>query len=101
MNVLQLSPLVKKVPAPKNELLHAFFRDDSLAKTKGEPIAMWLVRYHEQLVKLNRVGVDIVTALPDAGWQALNMAGLTGFLMTPSHWTRFLRNLIVCLLPCT
>ena len=28
--------------------------------------------------KLNRVGMDIVTALPDvAGWQALNLAGLT------------------------
>ena len=25
MNVLQLSPLVKKLPARKNELLHAFF----------------------------------------------------------------------------
>ena len=78
MSVLQASPLVKKLPARENELLHAFFRDDSLAKTKGEPTAMWLVRYHEQLGKLNRVGVDIVTALPDvAGWQALNLAGLT------------------------
>ena len=75
MNVLQLSPLVKKLPACKNELLHAFFRDDSLARTKGEPIAMWLVRYNEQLSKLNRVGIDIVTALLDvAGWQALNLA---------------------------
>ena len=57
MNVLQTSPLVKKLPARKNEFLHAFFRDDSVARTKGEPIAMWLVRY--------RVGIDIVTALPD------------------------------------
>ena len=33
----------------------------------------WLVRYNEQLGKLNRVGLDIVTSLPDvAGWQALN-----------------------------
>ena len=78
MNVLQLSPLVKKLPAWKSELQQAFFRDDSLARTKGEPIAMWLVRYCEQLGKLNRVGVDIVTALPDfAGWQALHLAGLT------------------------
>ena len=39
---------------------------------------MWLVRYSEQLGKLNRVGLDIVTSLPDvAGWQALNLAGLT------------------------
>ena len=39
---------------------------------------MWLVRYNEQLGKLNRVGLDIVTSLPDvAGWQALNLAGLT------------------------
>ena len=53
-------------------------RDDSLARTKGEQIAMWLVRSNEQLGKLNRVGLDIVTALPDvAGWQALNLAGLT------------------------
>ena len=43
MDVLQTSPLVNKLPARKNELLHAFFRDDSLARTKGEPIAMWLV----------------------------------------------------------
>ena len=78
MNVLQSSPLVKKLPARKNELLHAFFRDDSLARTKGEAIAMWLVRYNEQLGRLNRVGLDIVTSLPDvAGWQALNLAGLT------------------------
>ena len=78
MSMLQTSPLVKKLPARKNELLHAFFRDDSLARTKGEPIAIWLVRYNEQLDKLNRVGLDIVTSLPDvAGWQALNMAGLT------------------------
>ena len=39
---------------------------------------MWLVRYNEQLGKLNRVGLDIVTSLPDvAGWQALNLAGFT------------------------
>ena len=76
MNVLQSSPLVKKLPARKNELLHAFFRDDSLARTNGEPIAMWPVRYNEQLGKLNRVGLDVVTSLPDvAGWQA--SAGLT------------------------
>ena len=61
MNVLHMSPLVKKLPARKNELLHAFFfRDDSLARTKGEPIAMWLVRFNEQLGKLNRVGIDTV-----------------------------------------
>ena len=78
VGVLQLSPLVKKLPARKNELLHAFFRDDSLARTTGEPIAMRLVRYNEQLGKLNRVGLDIVTSLPDvADWQALNLAGLT------------------------
>ena len=78
MSVLQTSPLVKKLPARKNELLHAFFRDDSLARTKGEPIAMWLVRYNEQRGKLNRVGLYIVTSLPDvAGWQALNLVGLT------------------------
>ena len=78
MNVLQMFPLVKKHPARKNELLHAFFRDDSLARMKGEPIAMWLVRYNGQLGKMNRVGIDIVTSLPDvAGWQALNLAGLT------------------------
>ena len=78
MRVLQTSPLVKKLPARKNELLHAFFCDDSLARTKGEPIAMWLVRDNEQLGKLKRVGLDIVTSLPDvAGWQALNLAGLT------------------------
>ena len=53
MNVLQMSPLVRKLPASKNELLHAFFRDDSLAKTNGEPIALWLVRYFELLGKLN------------------------------------------------
>ena len=36
-----------------------FFRDDSVARTKGEPIAMF-------------------TFLPDvAGWQASNPAGLT------------------------
>ena len=47
MNVLQLFPLVRKLPARKNELLHAFFRDDSLARTKGESIAMWRVRYNK------------------------------------------------------
>ena len=40
MNEMLSSPLVKKLPARKNELLHAFFRDDSLARTKSEPIAM-------------------------------------------------------------
>ena len=36
------------------------------------------MRYNEQLGKLNRVGIDIVTSPPDvAGWQALNLAGLT------------------------
>ena len=40
-----------------------FSRDDSLARTKGEPIAMWLVRFNEQLGKLNLVGIDIVTSL--------------------------------------
>ena len=98
MNMLQTSLLVKKLLARKHELLHAFFRDDSLARLKGEPIAMWLVRFYEQLGKLNRVGVDIVTALADvAGWQALNLAGLTedriepvwcpGSPMTPFLWT--------------
>ena len=39
---------------------------------------MWLVRDNEQLGKLKRGGLDIVTSLPDvAGWQALNLAGLT------------------------
>ena len=39
---------------------------------------MWLVRYNEHLGTLIRVGLDIVTSLPDvAGWQALNLAGLT------------------------
>ena len=58
--------------------MHAVCRDDSLARTKSEPIAMWLVRCNEQLGKLNRVGIDIFTALPDvAGWQASNLAGLT------------------------
>ena len=56
MSVLQTSPLVKMLPARKN-ILHSFFRNDSLARTKGEPIAMWLVRYNEQLGKLNRVGI--------------------------------------------
>ena len=69
------------------------------------------MRYNEQLGKLNRVGLDIITSLPDvAGWQALNLAGLTedriervvsGFLMTRSHWMRFLLNSIVCSLPYT
>ena len=62
MNVLQMSLLVKKLPARKNEFLHAFFRDDSLARMTGEPIAMRLVRFN----------------FPDvAGRQALNLAGLT------------------------
>ena len=70
--------VVKKLPARKNGLLNAFFRDGSLARTKGEPIAMWLVQYNEQLGKLNRVGLDTVTSLPDvAAWQALNLAGVT------------------------
>ena len=86
MSLLQSSPLVKKLPARKNELLHSFFRDDSLARTKGEPIVMWLVRHNEELGKLNRVGLDIVTS---------------GFLMARSHGIRFLLNSIVCLLPCT
>ena len=78
LNVLQSSSLVKKLPTRKSELLHAFFRADSLARTKGEPIAMWLVRCNEQLGNLNRVGLDIVISLQDvAGWQALNLAGLT------------------------
>ena len=75
MNVLQLS-LGEKASWPASST--PFSENDSLARTKGEPIAMWLVRYNEQLGKLNRVGIDIVTALPDvAGWQALNLAGLT------------------------
>ena len=65
MNVLQLSPLVRKLPARKNELRYAFFRDDSLERTKGEPIAIWLVQCNEQLGKMSRVGLDIVTALSD------------------------------------
>ena len=78
VNVLHVFLLVKKLPARKNELLHAFVRDDTLARMKGEPIAMWLVRFYEQLGELNRVGVDIVTALPDvAGRQGLNLAVLT------------------------
>ena len=70
---------------------------------------MWLLRSDEQLGKLNRVGVDSVAALPYfAGWQALNLAGLTEhritrvvsrLLMAPSQ-TRFLLSLTVCLLPC-
>ena len=64
MNVLQTFPLVKKFLARKNELLHAFFRDDSLARTKCEPIAVWFVRFNEQLGKFNRVGADIGAALP-------------------------------------
>ena len=80
-NVVQLlstSPLVKKLPARKNELLHAFFRDDSLARRQGEPITTWLVRYEEALGKRKTVGIDLVALLPDiAGWQALNLAGLS------------------------
>ena len=68
---------------------------------------MWRVRYN----KLNRVGLDIVTALPYvAGWQALNLAGLT-----EDRIERVVSQLpddtfpldtisvehIVCLLPCT
>ena len=90
MNALQSSPLVKKLPARKNELLHAFFRDDSLARMEGEPIAMWLVRYNEQLGKLNRVGLDIVLVSRKT---ELNVLCL-GFLMTRSHWMRFLLNSI-------
>ena len=78
VNVLHVFLLVKKLPARKNELLHAFVRDDTVARMTGEPIVMWLVRFCEQLGKLNRVGVDIVTALPDvAGRQGLNLAVLT------------------------
>ena len=47
VNVLHVFLLVKKLPARKNELLHAFVRDDTLARMKGEPIAMWLVRFCE------------------------------------------------------
>ena len=35
INVLHMSPLVKKLPARKNELLHPFFRDDSWRERKG------------------------------------------------------------------
>ena len=93
MNVLQTSPLVKKLPARKNELLRAFFRDDSLARTKGEPIAMWLVRFNEQLGKLNRVGIDIVTALPDVVLSWARVQRLIGNVplvelqvFWPGHW---------------
>ena len=76
-NVVQLlstSPLVKKRPAR----LHAFFRDNSFASRQGEPITTWLVRYKEALGRLKTVGIDLVTLLPDiAGWQALNLAGLS------------------------
>ena len=60
INVLHMSPLVKKLPARKNELLHAFFPRRLLARTKREPIVMWVVRFTEQLGKLNRVGIDTV-----------------------------------------
>ena len=77
LQVLSTSPLVKKLPARKNELLHSFFRDDSLARRLGEPVTTWLVRYEEMLGKLKRVNIDLQALLPDiAGWQALNMAGL-------------------------
>ena len=71
MSVLQMSPLVKKLPARKNELLHAFFRDDSLARTKSRADCHAARAIPEQLGKLNRVGPDV------ADWQALNLAGLT------------------------
>ena len=71
MNVLQASPLVKKRPARKNELLHAVFRNDSLARTKGEPIAMWLVRYNEQVGKLNRVVSRHCHFSPGCCWLAV------------------------------
>ena len=78
MQVLGTSPLVRKLPARKNELLHAFFRDDSLARRQGEPVCTWLVRYEESLDKLRRVGINMVDALGDiAGWQALSLAGLS------------------------
>ena len=93
MNVLRLS-LVEKLPACKHGLLHAIFPSDSLARTKGEPIAMWLVRYYEQLGKLKRVGVDIVTALTRRCWLGIEPGWSHGetelsvwcpsFLMTPS-----------------
>ena len=68
------------------------------------------MRYYGQLGKLNCVGVDIVTSLPDvAGWQALNLAGPTedriervvSRLPDDTYRTRFLWNIIVSLLPCT
>ena len=40
VNVLQMLPLVKKLPAREHELLHAFVRDVTLARMKGEPIAV-------------------------------------------------------------
>ena len=71
MSVLQMSPLVKKLLTP--------FSETTLwQERKANKLAMRLVRFNEQLGKLNRVGIDIVTSLPDvAGWQALNLAGLT------------------------
>ena len=69
---------MKKLLARKNKLLHAFLRDDSLARRQAEPITTWLVRYEEALGKLKTVGIDLVTLLPDiAGWQALNLTGLS------------------------
>ena len=76
MNVLQRSPLVKKLPARKMSFFTPFSGTTLWQERKA--ISMWLVRSNEQLGKLNRVGVDIVAAVPDvAGWQALNLAGLT------------------------
>ena len=40
VNVLHMLPLVKELPARENELLHAFVRDVTLARMKGEPIAV-------------------------------------------------------------
>ena len=65
MNVLEMSPLVKKLPARRMS------SSTTSSETKGEPIAMWLVRY-----RWSRQ--CHVTALQDvAGWQAQNLAGLT------------------------
>ena len=76
--ILATSPMVKKLPARKNELLHSFFRDDGLARKHGEPVTTWLVRYEEALARLKKVDIDLVALLPDiAGWQALNLAGLS------------------------
>ena len=78
MKLLSTSPLVKKLPARKNDLLHAFFRDDCLARRLGKPMTIWLVRYEQALGNLKQVNIDLVTLLPDiAGLQALNLAGLS------------------------